>query len=195
MDCIASIESIGIPDLVGFPSRSRIRDSVGPFLDQALATRVVQGARDAVVRLLQSQGGRVRRYRPAGYAPRSRSAAGAVQTHTMADSLEHALELTTSALKDGPVDLGIHGGLVEVLRWQRQLDTTEAPALQEIDALLAELRGELESDAPNGSVLADLMRRLGAKVLAAAEVQDEGERRSRLVELGNLLRQTAVEAE
>lgn len=113
----------------------------------------------------------------------------------MADSLEHALELTTSALKDGPVDLGIHGGLVEVLRWQRQLDTTEAPALQEIDALLAELRGELESDAPNGSVLADLMRRLGAKVLAAAEVQDEGERRSRLVELGNLLRQTAVEAE
>lgn len=121
--------------------------------------------------------------------------ASAVQTHGMADSLEHALELTTSALKDGPVDLGIHGGLIEVLRWQRQLDTTEAPALQEIDALLAELRGELESDAPDGTVLADLMRRLGAKILATAEVQDEGERRSRLVELGNLLRETAGEAE
>ena len=38
-------------------------------------------------------------------------------THVMADSVEHNLELTTSALKDGPADLGLRshrGGLHRV---------------------------------------------------------------------------------
>lgn len=112
----------------------------------------------------------------------------------MTDPVEHDLELTTSALKAGPTDLGIAGGLVEVARWQERLHTTEAPALEEIDAILAELRGELESDDPSGSVLVDLMRRLGEKTLAAAENQPEGDLRSRLRELGHLLQQTAPEA-
>ena len=34
------------------------------------------------------------------------------------DPIEHDLELTVSALKDGPTDLGIAGGLVEIERWQ-----------------------------------------------------------------------------
>jgi hypothetical protein len=108
--------------------------------------------------------------------------------------VEHDLELTTSALKDGPAALGISGGLVEVRRWQERLDGTDAPALEEIGGALAELRGELESDAPDGAVLADLMRRLGQQALAAAVDQPEGELRSRLRELGNLLTSGAAEA-
>jgi hypothetical protein len=113
----------------------------------------------------------------------------------MADSVEHNLELTTSALKGGPVDLGVHGGLIEISRWEGWLDETHAPALSEIGALLVELRGELESDDPSGATIADLMRRLSERTLAASEDQPEGELRSRLRELGNLLAQTAPEAE
>jgi hypothetical protein len=113
----------------------------------------------------------------------------------MADSVEHNLELTTSALKDGPADLGIHGGLIEISRWEGWLDETHAPALAELGSLLAELRGELESDNPNGETIADLMRRLSASTLAASVDQPDGELKSRLVELGNLLKQTATEAE
>ncbi len=43
-------------------------------------------------------------------------------------------------------------------------------------------------------MLADLMRRLSAMTLAAATDQPEGNLRSRLQELGNLLRSGATEA-
>ncbi len=110
------------------------------------------------------------------------------------DPAEHDLELTVSALKDGPAALGIPGALVEIRRWQERIDGTDAPALQEIGAALAELRGELESDAPSGEVLADLMQRLSAMTLAAASDQPDGNLRSRLRELGNLLRSGVAEA-
>ena len=110
------------------------------------------------------------------------------------DSAEHDLELTVSALKDGPAALGIPGALVEIRRWQDRIDGTDAPALQEIGAALAELGGELESDVPNPDVIADLMRRLSAMTLAAATDQPAGNLRSRLEELGNLLRSGAAEA-
>jgi hypothetical protein len=113
----------------------------------------------------------------------------------MADPVEHDLELTTSALKAGPIDLGIAGGLVEIRRWQDRIDETDAPALEEIGASLAELRGELESDAPDAAVLADLMRRLGEQTLAAAREQPEGATRSRMLELGHLLTRGAAEAD
>jgi hypothetical protein len=109
--------------------------------------------------------------------------------------VEHDLELTVSALKDGVLDLGISGGLVEIRRWEGQLAESGAPALLEIGAGLAELRGELESDAPDPAVLADLMRRLGERTLAVAEDQPEGNVRSRLEELGHLLEQGAAEAD
>lgn len=109
------------------------------------------------------------------------------------DSAEHDLELTVSALKDGPVALGLAGGLVEIRRWQQRIDGTDAPALEEVGAALAELRGELESDAPSAAVVADLMRRLSAMALDAAAVQPEGNLRRRLEELGNLLRSGAAE--
>ena len=109
------------------------------------------------------------------------------------DPAEHDLELTVSALKDGPAALGIQGALVEIRRWQDRIDGTDAPALQEIGAALAELRGELESDAPDTGVLAELLRRLGAMTLAAAADQPDGNLRSRLEELGHLLDGGAAE--
>ena len=111
------------------------------------------------------------------------------------DPAQHDLELTVSALKDGPAALGIPGALVEIRRWQERFDATDAPALQEIGAALAELRGELESDDPDGAVLTDLLRRLGAMTLAAAADQPEGNLRSRLEELGHLLDSGAAEAD
>ena len=56
-----------------------------------------------------------------------------------------------------------------------------------------ELRGELESDAPDAGVIAGLMRRLGGMAKAAAADQPEGNLRSRLMELGNLLESGAAE--
>ena len=44
------------------------------------------------------------------------------------DPAEHDLELTVSALKDGPAALGIPGALVEIRRWQERIDGTDAPA-------------------------------------------------------------------
>ena len=58
---------------------------------------------------------------------------------------------------------------------------------------MAELRGELESDAPDAGVVAGLMRRLGGMAKAAAVDQPEGNLRSRLLELGNLLESGAAE--
>lgn len=109
------------------------------------------------------------------------------------DPAQHDLELTVSALKDGPAALGIPGALVEIRRWQDRIDGTDAPALEEIGAALAELRGELESDTPDGGVIADLLRRLGAMTLAAAADQPDGGLRSRLQELGHLLDEGAAE--
>ena len=109
------------------------------------------------------------------------------------DPVEHDLELTVSALKDGPTDLGIAGGLIEVERWQERLDGSGAPAVEEVGAALAELRGELESDTPDAGTIADLMRRLGAMAKAAAVDQPDGNLRSRLTELGNLLESGAAE--
>ena len=66
------------------------------------------------------------------------------------DPAEHDLELTVSALKDGPAALGISGALVEIRRWQERIDGTDAPALQEIEAALAELGGPgEEGDGPD----------------------------------------------
>ena len=110
------------------------------------------------------------------------------------DPAEHDLELTVSALKDGPAALGIPGALVEIRRWQERIDGTDAPALEEIGAALAELRGELESDAPD-DVVGDLMHRLSTMTLAAAADQPEGNLRSRLQELGHLLGSGAAEAD
>lgn len=111
----------------------------------------------------------------------------------MSDPVEHDLELTTSALKAGPTGLGITGGLLEIRRWQDRLDATDAPALEEIGALLAELRGELEGDMLDETVVADLMRRLGHQSLAAAGDLPTGNERARLLELGNLLVEGAAE--
>jgi hypothetical protein len=101
--------------------------------------------------------------------------------------MEHDLELTVSALKDGVFDLGIPGGLVEIRRWEEQLAGTEAPALVEIGAGLAELRGELESDAPDTGAVAALLLDLGRRTLDVGAVLDEGDARNRVLELGNLL--------
>lgn len=79
----------------------------------------------------------------------------------MVDDVAHDLELTVSALKDGPAALGISGGLLEIDRWEQRLADSGTPALQELGSALAEPRGELESDEPDPDVLADLMRRLG----------------------------------
>lgn len=111
------------------------------------------------------------------------------------DAAEHDLELTVSALKDGPGALGIPGALVEIRRWQERIDGTDAPALEEIGAALAELRGELESDAPDDGVVGDLMHRLSTMTLAAAADQPEGNLRSRLQELGHLLGTGAAEVD
>jgi hypothetical protein len=112
----------------------------------------------------------------------------------MTDPVEHDLELTTSALKAGPTDLGFAGGVLEIERWQDRLDGSDEPALQELGAVLAELRGELESDEPDPVVLADLMRRLGSMTQEIAAAQPEGETRSRLLELAHLLTSGAAEA-
>jgi len=109
------------------------------------------------------------------------------------DPVEHDLELTVSALKDGPTDLGITGGLVEIERWQERIDGSNAPALEEVGAALAELRGELESDTPDAGVIKDLMTRLGGMATAAAADQPEGNLRTRLLELGHLLESGAAE--
>ena len=101
--------------------------------------------------------------------------------------MEHDLELTVSALKDGVADLGIEGGLIEVRRWEEQLGSSGAPALAEIGAGLAELRGEMESDQPDIGVVSRLLLDLGQRVLAVTEDQPAGDVRSRLLELGNLL--------
>jgi hypothetical protein len=101
--------------------------------------------------------------------------------------VEHDLELTVSALKDGVLDLGIPGGLVEVRRWEEALGASEAPALVEIGGGLAELRGELESDTPDTATVSRLLLDLGGRSLAVAETLDPGDTRSRLLELGNLL--------
>ena len=111
------------------------------------------------------------------------------------DPGEHDLELTVSALKDGPAALGIPGALVGIRRWQERIDGTDAPALEEIGAALAELRGELESDAPDDGVVGDLMHRLSTMTLAAAADQPEGNLRSRLQELGHLLGTGAAEVD
>jgi hypothetical protein len=101
--------------------------------------------------------------------------------------VEHDLELTVSALKEGALDLGIPGGLVEIRRWEEQLAASEAPALVEIGAGLAELRGELESDAPDTGAVSALLLNLGRRTLAVGAVLDEGDVRRRVLELGNLL--------
>jgi hypothetical protein len=101
--------------------------------------------------------------------------------------VEHDLELTVSALKDGVLDLGLPGGLVEVRRWEEVLAASEAPALVEIGAGLAELRGELESDEPDTGAVSALLLDLGNRTLAVAEPLEDGDTRSRLRELGNLL--------
>lgn len=101
--------------------------------------------------------------------------------------VEHDLELTVSALKDGVLDLGIAGGLVEVRRWEEALGASGAPALVEIGGGLAELRGELESDTPDTVAVSRLLLDLGGRTLAVAEPLDPGDARLRLVELGNLL--------
>ena len=101
--------------------------------------------------------------------------------------VEHDLELTVSALKDGVLDLGIPGGLVEVRRWEDQLAASGAPALIEIGAGLAELRGELESDAPDTGAVSALLLDLGRRTLAVGEALDEGDVRRKVLELGNLL--------
>lgn len=101
--------------------------------------------------------------------------------------VEHDLELTVSALKEGVLDLGIPGGLVEVRRWEEALSASEAPALVEIGGGLAELRGELESDTPDTTAVAGLLADLGQRTLTVAGTLDPGDTRSRLLELGNLL--------
>lgn len=111
----------------------------------------------------------------------------------MSDPVEHDLELTTSALKAGPTDLGLAGGVLEIERWQNRLDGAEGPLMEEIGGMLAELRGELESDAPDPAVAADLMRRLGRQCLLIVEELPPGDLHSRLRELGNELVEGAAE--
>ena len=102
-------------------------------------------------------------------------------------SVQHDLELTVSALKDGVLDLGLAGGLVEIRRWEGQLAASGAPALIEIGAGLAELRGELESDAPDTAAVAALLLNIGRRTLAVGESLDQGATRRAVFELGNLL--------
>jgi hypothetical protein len=101
--------------------------------------------------------------------------------------VEHDLELTVSALKDGVLDLGLAGGLIEVRRWEEALAGSDAPALAEVGAGLAELRGELESDEPDTGAVSALLLSLGERTLAIGATLDDGDTRSRLLELGNLL--------
>ncbi len=101
--------------------------------------------------------------------------------------VEHDLELTVSAIKDGVLDLGIPGGLVEIRRWEDRLAASQAPALVEIGAGLAELRGELESDMPDTGVVSARLLDLGRRTLAIGETLDEGDLRRHALELGNLL--------
>ena len=101
--------------------------------------------------------------------------------------VEHDLELTVSALKDGVLDLGIPGGLVEIRRWEDQLGASGAPALVEIGAGLAELRGELESDTPDTGTVSALLLNLGRRTLAVGETLAEGDLLRKELELGNLL--------
>lgn len=103
------------------------------------------------------------------------------------DEVVHDLELTLSALRDGVPALGFAGALVEVTRWQDRLDGTDAPALEEMGGLLAELHGELESDAPDQQVIARLLGELGTRTLAVADLEPDGNRRTKLTELGHLL--------
>jgi hypothetical protein len=110
------------------------------------------------------------------------------------DPVLHDLDLTTSALSGGPLDLGFANGVLEVERWQDRLDESDAPALQEIGAALAELRGEMESDAPDPQVLTDLLRRLAGMTDAVGREQPEGPVRTRLLELAALLDRGAAEA-
>jgi hypothetical protein len=111
------------------------------------------------------------------------------------DPVQHDLELTTSALAAGPTDLGFANGVREIERWQDRLDGSDAPALQEIGAALAELRGEMESDAPDPAVLTDLLRRLGAMTTAVGRELPGGPLRSRLLELAAQLDRGAAEAD
>ena len=101
--------------------------------------------------------------------------------------LEHDLELTVSALKEGVLDLGLPGGLVEIRRWEGRLAASGAPALVEIGGALAELRGELESDDPDTAAVAALLLNLGRRTLAVGESLDQGATRRAVFELGNLL--------
>jgi hypothetical protein len=101
--------------------------------------------------------------------------------------VEHDLELTVSALKEGVLDLGIPGGLVEIRRWEEQLGASDAPALAEIGAGLAELRGELESDQPDTDVVSRLLLDLGRRTLAVGAALEDGDVRRRVLDLGNLL--------
>ena len=76
----------------------------------------------------------------------------------------------------------------------RLLDRLSHRAAERRFAVLRGRATELESDVPNPDVIADLMRRLSAMTLAAATDQPAGNLRSRLEELGNLLRSGAAEA-
>ncbi len=111
----------------------------------------------------------------------------------MSDPVKHDLELTVSALKAGPTDLGAAGGRLEIDRWTDRLAEADTPELQRIGTSLAELRAQLDSAEPDAGTVTRLMRELGQLSRTAAEQQGEGETRSRLTELGNLLVEGAAE--
>lgn len=67
------------------------------------------------------------------------------------------------------------------------------PALEDVGAALAELRGELESDDPHHRVVAGLLRQTGESCVGIAKLEPEGDMRRLLSALGNLLLEGAAE--
>lgn len=111
----------------------------------------------------------------------------------MSDPVEHDLELTVSALKDGPTDLGIAGGRLELGRWTGRLAGSDDAALAQLGSDLSELDSQLASGSPDAATVTDLLRRIGGATLEAAQSQPEGDVKARLRELGNLLSEGAAE--
>ena len=111
----------------------------------------------------------------------------------MSEPVEHDLELSVSALKDGPTDLGIAGGRLELGRWTERLAGSDDAALARLGSDLSKLDSQLASGNPDAATVADLLRRIGTATLEAAQSQVGGGAQVRLRELGNLLTEGAAE--
>ena len=104
----------------------------------------------------------------------------------MAHSVEHDLELTTSALESGVADLG-EGGTNEIDRWVQRLEGSDYTEAAEIRDALTELRAQVTSGSPDAGRVSELLRSLSVAAKAGEEQADDDATRSRLRELAGLL--------